>query len=102
MLQIKNSQYYSDLAEILAVLPSHVLITLTKFDEDWTKIVDFLLALYFWSSIIFFNKSLLPGGGKIDCIQCTICQNRFKQKVKPQLQKFPTIIGLVHKFHLQA
>ena len=47
MLQIKNSQYYSDLAEILAVLPSHVLITLTKFDEDWTKIVDFLLVVYF-------------------------------------------------------
>ena len=27
---------------------------LTKFDEDQTKIVDFLLALFFWSSIILF------------------------------------------------
>ena len=46
------------MADILAVLSTHELIILTKFDEDWTKIVDFLLALYFWSSIIFFNHSL--------------------------------------------
>ena len=39
---IKNPQFYSDLAEILAILSTHELIILTKFDGDWTKIVDFL------------------------------------------------------------
>ena len=39
---IENRQFYSNLAEILAILPTHGLIILTKFDEDWTKIVNFL------------------------------------------------------------
>ena len=39
---MKNSQFYSDMAEILAILPTFGLIILTKFDEDWTKIVDFI------------------------------------------------------------
>ena len=41
MRLINNSQFYSDSAEILAILLSHGLIILTKFDDDWTKIVDF-------------------------------------------------------------
>ena len=63
ILLIKNPQFCSDLAEILAILPTHELIILTKFDGDWTKIVDFLLVVYFWASIIFFNQSLLTLGG---------------------------------------
>ena len=43
----KNIQFYSDLADILAILSTHELMILTKFDEDWTRIVNFLLALYF-------------------------------------------------------
>ena len=54
----KDLQFHSNLADILAILSTHELIILTKFDEDRTKIVDFLLALYFWSSIIFFNQGL--------------------------------------------
>ena len=53
ILLIKNPQFYSDLAEILLMLPTHELIKLTKFDDDWTKIVDFLLVVYFWVSVIF-------------------------------------------------
>ena len=56
ILLTKNLQFYSNLADILAILSTHELIILTKFDEDQTKIVDFLLALYFWSSIIFFES----------------------------------------------
>ena len=56
MILIKNTQFYSDLAEILAILPNQGLIILTKFDGDWTKIVDFLLLVYFWASIIFFES----------------------------------------------
>ena len=41
------------MAEILAVLPTHGLINLTKFDEDQAKIVDLLLVAYFQSSIFF-------------------------------------------------
>ena len=50
---MKNPQFYSDLAKILAILPTDWLIILTKFDEDWTEIVDFLLLVYFWASVIF-------------------------------------------------
>ena len=47
MLVIKYSQFYTNLAEILAILPIHGVIILTKFDDDQTKIVDFLLLEYF-------------------------------------------------------
>ena len=50
---IKNSPSYSDLVEILATFPIHGLIILSKFDEDWTKIVYFLSLAYFLASIIF-------------------------------------------------
>ena len=53
---MKNPQIYLDLAEILAVSPTYGLIILTKFDEDWTKIVGFLLVVYFWVSVIFFES----------------------------------------------
>ena len=52
----KNSQFHSNLAEILAILPTHGLIVLTKFDEDQTKIVDSLLVVYFWASEDFFES----------------------------------------------
>ena len=44
MVPTKNPQFYSDLAEILVISPTHGLTILTKFDEDSTKIVDFLLS----------------------------------------------------------
>ena len=50
----KNSQFYSNLAEVLATLHTYGLINLTMFDEDQTKTVDFLLVVYFWSSVTFF------------------------------------------------
>ena len=56
IIQKKNPQFCSDLAEILAILPIHELIILTKFDGDWTEIVHFLLLIYFWASIIFFES----------------------------------------------
>ena len=56
MTLIKNPQFYSDLAEILAILPTHGLIILAKFDEDRTKIANLLLLVYFWASIIFFES----------------------------------------------
>ena len=31
---------------------------MTKFDEDQTKIVDFLLVVYFWVSVIFLDQAL--------------------------------------------
>ena len=56
VLLTKNSQFYSDFAEIFAILPTHGLIILAKFDEDRTKIVNLLLLVYFWASIIFFES----------------------------------------------
>ena len=47
-------------AEILVISLTHGLTILTKFDKDSTKIVDLLLVVYFWVSVIFlesvFNK----------------------------------------------
>ena len=51
-----NSQFYSNLAEIFAILPTHGLIILAKFDEDRTKIVNLLLLVHFGASIIFFES----------------------------------------------
>ena len=50
---MKNPQFYSDLAEILAILSTNGLVILTKVDEDWTKIVDFSLSVHFLVSDIF-------------------------------------------------
>ena len=50
---MKNPQFYSNLAEILVKLPTHGLIILTNFDEDWTQIVNFLWVVYIWASVIF-------------------------------------------------
>ena len=55
---IKNSQFYSNVAEILSILPTHGLFIWTKFDYDRTKIVNFLSWIYFWISVIFLNLSL--------------------------------------------
>ena len=56
MVLTKILQFHLDLADIFAILSTHELIILTKFDEDWTKIVDFLLVVNFWASIIFFQS----------------------------------------------
>ena len=52
----KNPQFHSNLDEILALLSTHGRIILTKFDEDQTKIVDFLIVVYFWASVIFHES----------------------------------------------
>ena len=49
---IKNPQFSSNLADILAFFPPNELTILTKFDDDQTKIVDFLSSGNFLVSII--------------------------------------------------
>ena len=56
ILLMKCSQFQSNLDEILKILLILGLLILTKFDEDWTKIVNLLLLVYFWASIIFFES----------------------------------------------
>ena len=51
---IKNQQSCSNLANIL---PTHGPLIWTKFDEDWTKIVDFLSLVYLRADGIIFNQS---------------------------------------------
>ena len=41
----KNPQFHSKCLKIQAILPTHGLVTLTKFHNARAKIVDFLLAL---------------------------------------------------------
>ena len=53
---MKNSQLHYDLSQILAILPTLGSIILTKFDEEKTKIVDYLLVIYFLVSVIFHES----------------------------------------------
>ena len=55
---MKNPQFYSNSTENLVILSTHGLIILTKFDDNWTKIVNSLSLAYFWASVIFLNQSL--------------------------------------------
>ena len=61
---IKDPQFSSNLADIQAKLPTHVLVILTKFHKDCKKIIDFLLrqrilafALFYASPFIAFQCS---------------------------------------------
>ena len=58
---MKNPHLQLHLTKILVILNTQWLIILNKFDEDLTKIVDFLLLVYFWFSVIFMNQSLVRG-----------------------------------------
>ena len=46
-LLVKNPQFLSNQADIQATLPTHELIILTKFHDDWQEIVDFLVTAKF-------------------------------------------------------
>ena len=43
----KNPQFLSNQAEFRAILPTHELVILTKFYNNWIKIVDFIINLLF-------------------------------------------------------
>ena len=47
MLLLKNPQFFSDHYEILTKEGTHEALILTKFRNDWVKIVDFLVKAYF-------------------------------------------------------
>ena len=51
---VKNPQFFSNQADIQAILPTHELVILTKFHKDWPKIVDFLVIAKFSASLISF------------------------------------------------
>ena len=51
---MKNPQFLANQAETLAILPIHEMVILTKFHNDWMKIVDFSVIAYFWASPIFY------------------------------------------------
>ena len=59
---MKNPQFLANQAQTLAISPIHEIVILTKFHDDWTKIVDFSLIAYFRASLIFyasvFTKSI--------------------------------------------
>ena len=38
---------------------SHKEVIFTKFHEDWTKIIDFLLVAKFWTCLVFFTQTLV-------------------------------------------
>ena len=54
-IKMKILKFLSYQADILLILNTHELDILTKFGNDWTKIVDFLLIAYYSASSIFFS-----------------------------------------------
>ena len=62
LLLIKNPQFWSDWADIQAVLPIHGLVILTKFHDSRAKIADLLLIVSLWTSAIFYySVSMIIG-----------------------------------------
>ena len=55
---VKNQQFFSNPNETWWKWLSHEAIIFTKFHEDWTKIVDFLLMAKFWTCLVFFYSDL--------------------------------------------
>ena len=56
MLLIKNPQFFPNHYETWPPWPTHELLILTKFHNDWVKIVDFLIIAYFRACVIFYNS----------------------------------------------
>ena len=50
---MKYLQFLNNQAETLAILPIHEIVIFTKFQINWTKIVDFSLVAYSCVSAIF-------------------------------------------------
>ena len=51
---MKNPQFLSYQLDILAILPTDEIVILTKFHNNWTKIMDLSLIAYFRASLIFY------------------------------------------------
>ena len=51
MLLLKNTQFLRNHYEPWSNCGTHELLILTKFRNDFTKIVDFLIKAYFWASL---------------------------------------------------
>ena len=55
----KNPQFSFNLADIQAKLPTHEVVTLTKFHKDCKKIIDFSTR-HFWLVPFFMHHPLVP------------------------------------------
>ena len=51
MLLLKNAQFLPDHYETLSKLGTHEYLIVSKFRNDWVKIVDFLIKAYFCQSL---------------------------------------------------
>ena len=82
---IKNLQFLSNPHETWWKLSSHEVIIFTKFHEDRTKIVDFLLMANFWKCPVFFAPDF-TWSAVFWALEARIFRKRIK--MKPQEQKF--------------
>ena len=56
---VENLECLCNQADIQAILPTHELVISTKFHKDWSKNVDFLVAMKFCASLFFLHQSLI-------------------------------------------
>ena len=54
----EQSQFIFKLVYNQAILPTHELVILTKFHDNWPEKVDFVHLVYFMSQFVFFCISL--------------------------------------------
>ena len=69
---MKNPQFLSNFLDILPILPTNVIVIMTKFHKDWIKIVDFSLkkdfldqSHFLFVSLYIFSVEKLNGRGLI-------------------------------------
>ena len=53
---VRNPQFQSDFAETLGLSSTREHLIILKFQQNWTKIVDFLLMANFWRCLLFFDS----------------------------------------------
>ena len=58
MLLLQNPQFLPNHYETLSKQGTHEYLVLTKFHNDWFKIVDFVIKAYFLFTVIFFGPHL--------------------------------------------
>ena len=80
---MKNPQFLDNQAETLATLPIHEIVILTKFQKNWTKIVDFSLIVNFKASLIFFSSVFRT---KVTTKHDSITRNPSKRKSRNNIE----------------
>ena len=60
MLLLKNPQFLPNQDETLSIWGTREYLILTKFRNNWVKIVDFEIMTYFWARLRYVRSHFMP------------------------------------------